>query len=157
MATEAIHSMAGCWLPTLHGDTLVELAMYGSARDYAKGAQLYRAGAPVAEALLVQEGLIRVWCETPRGPETRKLASQGDLVGLAPVFHAKPQCATAEAVTDVRVIALSLGEIRRVMAECPALRLPLLAVLSEETTVKQDSLGCVWQGGGQGHCGATHS
>lgn len=143
--------MAGCWLPALSTEAVAALATYGTEKQIPNGTTLYAYGEVTREAYLVQDGAVRIWCDAPDGPLTIRMATALDFVGMAALFHGKPQCATAEAVTELKVIALTLSDVRRALEERPELRIPLLAVLTEEADVRREKLNCMWRQGG-GHC-----
>lgn len=146
--------MAGCWTPALEPATVQALCEYGEVRKIPRGEVLLFTGTKAYEAYLLRSGTVRIWCDSPDGPRVLRVAGTADMVGLAGLFHGKPQCATAEAATDLDVVVFTLDSIRQVMADRRDLRLPLLSILTEEADVRRERLNCVWLGGNG--CAISH-
>jgi CRP/FNR family cyclic AMP-dependent transcriptional regulator len=152
MVTDAIPGLGDCWFPTLSPNAFATLRAYGRSVLIPKGTMIFSAGTHVDEAILIHEGAVKVWCATPDGPLTLRIATRSDIVGFAAVFHEQEQCASAEALSDLVGTALTLADIRRVFVDRPDLRLPLLAVLTEESDVRPEVLTCAWNSKPLGKC-----
>jgi CRP-like cAMP-binding protein len=96
--------------------------------EFARGARLTGAGAPLAEAYLVTEGLVAILARTPGGGAAEAgLAGPGGLVGHAAALGAARCSSEAVALTEVRGLALDASALADLAEQRPALRRELAA------------------------------
>ncbi|MEJ1968218.1 MAG: cyclic nucleotide-binding domain-containing protein [Rhizomicrobium sp.] len=127
-----LHVLQSCQAPAPRPATLVEhlaqLREFGTRSSFARNAAIFHEGDPARHIYLIVSGTVRLCRHTPDGRRhIAEFALAGDLCG---VFGGGVQSFTAEAITDVTVIAYPRAQFDRLSERDPGFRANMLAHLS---------------------------
>ena len=115
--------MRAGWYPDqVTAATRAALERCAFRRSFAPGTALFDQGDDPSEVFLLEEGRVKVWRATEEGVAiTLTLLGPGQLLGTLGAAHDHPHNATATALSDVEVTAWRVEDMRRIMADDPAL------------------------------------
>ena len=129
-----LHQLAAAapWLRQLAPAERSSVIAAGSHRACSAGAPLFAQGDRPADLLLLLSGRVRTWSRDPHGSAVAlKILAPGDLIGCLAVFSRQPQPASAEAVTDVELLAWPADELRKLLNRYPALAETALEIVGQ--------------------------
>jgi signal transduction histidine kinase len=110
---------------------LQALRLITQERQFAAGAEIFRAGAPGDGVYFVQDGLVEI--SGLVGGDTGRVFSQlgpGEIFGEMAVIEQLPRSAIATALVETRVYFIPRGEMLRLIERSPALAFGLLQQIS---------------------------
>jgi CRP-like cAMP-binding protein len=123
-------------IPTEVRDGLVE--RFG--RRFLPGDALFRQGDPAREALLLQEGRVRLLRRVRAVDRSLVVLKPGDIVGEAALVEEGPRRSTAIALTEGLALAVDAEAFRAVLAEAPVLAAPILEQLVRRVRDAEDQI-----------------
>jgi CRP-like cAMP-binding protein len=100
-------------------------------RRISAGEIVFREGDASAEAYLVRAGRIEVVKASPRGPVRLAVLGAGDVLGEMGLLDERPRSASARALEEVTLDAISGPEFARLLADDPVSSRAILRVLFE--------------------------
>lgn len=99
-------------------------------RQYHRGEILFHQGDPSNTVFLIKDGSFKLVKVTEEGRETvLAVAGKGEVLGEAALFRETPQPATAVALGEARVCAISRLDLEKVVRENPDLALGIITSL----------------------------
>lgn len=106
------------------------VALMGKLQRYGAGQRVITAGSSGDEMYVVIDGELRVSAQTERGTVVLEDLKRGDSVGDLALFHGK-RTADVDAMTDVRLLALSRASLERLARRYPKTALQVSQNLNE--------------------------
>lgn len=112
----------------------------GIPKEYKRGTEIFKEGAPATYALLITEGVVQI----ARAREGKQfiiaVRSEGDILGEM-VFDGQPRLATATAISDVKAIYIATETFRRIVYEEPEVTMQLFTVLLQRLKQATEQVG----------------
>ncbi len=122
---------AGSFLKDVSDTARDALERCAVVRRFAPGDSLFAQGAEPSELFLIESGRVKVWRATEDGVAiTLTLIGPGSPLGTLGAARNNPHNATATAVTTVEAIAWAIEDLRRIMADDPALAASILRTVT---------------------------
>lgn len=121
---------------------LMELANVAVPRSFARGEVIFQEGSQGDVMYVIREGRVLIKREHSGG-RTIALTEMGpgDLFGELAIFDKEARSATAECVEPTRVVALTSGDVTRVLHRNPDIAVKLLQQLSRRIRVANSRIG----------------
>ncbi|WP_404712090.1 Crp/Fnr family transcriptional regulator [Sphingomonas sp. MMS24-J13] len=114
------------------GSSRDELERCAVLRRFAIGESLFSQGDAPREIFVIDSGRVKVWRATEEGVAiTLTLIGPGALLGTLGATQNHPHNATATAVTAVEAVAWGIADMRRIMADDPALAAAILRTVTK--------------------------
>jgi CRP/FNR family transcriptional regulator, cyclic AMP receptor protein len=114
------------------------LARFG--RNFAAGDVLFRDGDEAAEALLLQDGRVRLIKRVGAVERSLRVLRPGDLFGESALMPGSPRNSTAVALTDGVALALDQATFQQVLASHPAVGARVLQQLIRRLRDAEDQI-----------------
>lgn len=143
MVTEASELLASLPLfETLNTRELEELASVAVPRSFQRGEIIFQEGSQGDVMYVIREGRVLIKREHSGG-RTIALTEMGpgDLFGELAVFDKEVRSATAECVVPTKVVALTSGDVSRVLTRNPEIAVKLIQQLSRRLRVANSRIG----------------
>ncbi|MCW8834755.1 MAG: cyclic nucleotide-binding domain-containing protein [Rhodospirillales bacterium] len=117
----------------LHDDVLDQLLKEGRVREFSRGGMLFMRGEPVSRFFLLLEGWVKVFRDTPEGDQVVvAVMKPGDSFAQAAIFTGRKNFpASAEVVSEARVLEIPADPFMSVLRQEPDLAIKILGALSE--------------------------
>jgi CRP-like cAMP-binding protein len=127
----ALRMRAGTFLRDVSGASRGELERCAVLRRFATGESLFSQGDQPRELFVIDSGRVKVWRATEDGVAiTLTLIGPGALLGTLGAAQNHPHNATASAATTVEAVAWGIEDMRRIMADDPALAATILRTVT---------------------------
>lgn len=127
---------------TLNARELEELGAVAVPRSFSRGEAIFQEGSQGEVMYVVREGRVLIKREHPSGRTIALIEmGAGDLFGELAIFDKEARSATAECVTPTKVVALTSGDVQRVLTRNPEIAIKLLAQLSRRLRVANSRIG----------------
>lgn len=122
---------AGSFLRDVSSSSRDELEQCAVFRRFTPGESLFSQGDAPRELFVIDSGRVKVWRATEEGVAiTLTLIGPGALLGTLGAAQNHPHNATATAVTMVEAVAWGIADMRRIMADDPALAATILRTVT---------------------------
>lgn len=127
---------------TLNTRELAELVAVAVPRSYERGAVIFQEGSQGDVMYVIRKGRILIKREHAGG-RTIALTEMGpgDLFGELAIFDKEARSATAECVEKTNVVALTSGDVSRVLTRNPEIAVKLLQQLSKRIRAANSRIG----------------
>ncbi len=127
---------------TLNARELEELGAVAVPRSFQRGEVIFQEGSKGDVMYVIQEGRVLIKREHVGG-RTIALTEMGagDLFGELALFDQEARSATAECVEPTKVVALTSGDVTRVLHRNPEIAVKLLQQLSKRIRVANSRIG----------------
>lgn len=120
-------------IPCLAGldtETLNRLHKEASEKEYRRGQILFQQGDICEEIFILTKGSVKIYRLSDDGRQrTIRILGSGDCFCVAPAFHQVPYPATAQCMTDVRLLSLSRVQSLSLLRENPGLAADVITCL----------------------------
>lgn len=113
---------------------------YGVAKEYKRGAEIFREGAAATYALLITEGIVQIAKTRDEKQFIVAIRGEGDILGEM-VFEGTPRLANATALSDVKAIYVATETFRRIIYEEPDVTMQLFSVLLQRLKQATEQVG----------------
>jgi CRP/FNR family transcriptional regulator, cyclic AMP receptor protein len=128
-------------LQGLGEDDLGAIAGVCRQRRWPAGAILFQRGDEGREMILINGGRVRISVLSSEGRELAlRHAGPATLIGEIAALHGGERTADATAVTDVRALTIPAGDLRRILAERPAISAAIIQFLCERIRLTTEQL-----------------
>lgn len=127
---------------TLNARELEELVNVAVPRSFDRGEVIFQEGSQGDVMYVIREGRVLIKREHAGG-RTIALTEMGpgDLFGELAVFDKEVRSATAECIEPTRVVALTSGDVSRVLTQSPEIAVKLIQQLSRRLRVANSRIG----------------
>lgn len=127
---------------TLNARELDELGAVAVPRSFQRGEVIFQEGSQGDVMYVIREGRVLIKREHSGG-RTIALTEMGpgDLFGELAIFDKEARSATAECIVPTRVVALTSGDVSRVLTRNPEIAVKLLAQLSKRIRAANSRIG----------------
>lgn len=127
---------------TLNTRELEELASVAVPRSFQRGEAIFQEGSQGDVMYVIREGRVLIKREHSGG-RTIALTEMGpgDLFGELAVFDKEVRSATAECIVPTKVVALTSGDVSRVLTRNPDIAVKLIQQLSRRLRVANSRIG----------------
>jgi CRP/FNR family transcriptional regulator len=127
---------------TLNTRELDELGAVAVPRSFQRGEVIFQEGSQGDVMYVIRDGRVLIKREHSGG-RTIALTEMGpgDLFGELAIFDKEARSATAECIVPTRVVALTSGDVQRVITRNPDIAVKLLAQLSKRIRAANSRIG----------------
>jgi CRP/FNR family transcriptional regulator len=127
---------------TLNARELEELVAVAVPRSFARGEVIFQEGTQGDVMYVIREGRVIIKREHAGG-RTIALTEMGpgDLFGELAIFDEEVRSATAECIVTTKVVALTAGDVQRVLMRNPDIAVKLIQQLSRRIRVANSRIG----------------
>ena len=109
-------------------------------RKFAPGEVIFEAGAPAAEAYLLQEGRVRLIKKVGASERSLRVIRPGDLFGEQALVPGTPRTSTAVALVESAALALEQGTFEHVLTGNPAVGMRVMQQLIRRLRDAEDQI-----------------
>ncbi|WP_124726778.1 Crp/Fnr family transcriptional regulator [Staphylospora marina] len=125
----------------LSDEELERIREIASHRRYNKKNIIFVEGDKKTAIYLIQDGIVKTYKTDENGHEhIVSLLQSGDLFPHTGFFHSSPYPATAETITDTRLIAIPVHEFEELVISTPAIAIKVMRAMSEKIWELQTKL-----------------
>ncbi len=120
---------------------LIRLESEGRVQSYGPGQVIFHAATPPLALYCLCEGQVKIFTTAINGVvQILRLRGPGDLLGYRALLAGEPYAATAQAITEVKVVTIKAEHVHAVIRKSPGVASCFLRLLARDLRVSEENL-----------------